>query len=397
MFVWTITSGPGATASALYRNSAGLDLVRYASRGETYLTCKLLITKVLPDYYTGAAPGLSLLETALCLEQASCQALSLKARYEVVLGRPAEAIRDYRAALEGACHGEIRVTERLELGCLLAIANDPDGAVVEWQAARASKYFENYAEQLIAKREWPSAESAARIVTQIEPASPVGYYQLVKICMETGERDKQRDLLRLALARDDSVSGSRCLWQGRLYVLEGEKDRALDAFRCAYRLNPKIGSAHISVGEILLERGNYAEAFKECAEESKLAPDFYWADICQARALTGMGRLPEAVALLRRALARQPRNADLYFALGATLREAGDKLAAVDALVQATRLRGKVWYYHLELASLYEEMGRVDMAVMEYRAVLEGDPSNVEARASLRRLGRPVLPQAQGD
>jgi Flp pilus assembly protein TadD len=95
----------------------------------------------------------------------------------------------------------------------------------------------------------------------------------------------------------------------------------------------------------------------------------------------------EAIAALRRAVYLSPYDHEAHMLLGRTFLRGGRLAEARDSF------KISLWSHdtvdgRLQLASVYEKMGMAMEAAAELRAALRLDPSNVEAKQRLSRVGR---------
>jgi Flp pilus assembly protein TadD len=78
--------------------------------------------------------------------------------------------------------------------------------------------------------------------------------------------------------------------------------------------------------------------------------------------LYGQQKYQEAVAELTLAIAGDPKFADAYLALGHALQKLGRFPEAVDAIRKAIALNGQEPLYHTSLSTVYRDMGRISDA-----------------------------------
>lgn len=106
-----------------------------------------------------------------------------------------------------------------------------------------------------------------------------------------------------------------------------------------------------------------------------------------ARALRAEGRLDEAAASLRRAIALQPSD-DAFFSLGNVLRQAGDTAEAIARYRDALALRPDFADARLNLAAALEGVGDADGALGQLRAALACAPADRGALFNLARTAQ---------
>ena len=110
-------------------------------------------------------------------------------------------------------------------------------------------------------------------------------------------------------------------------------------------------------------------------------------------ALRAQGRLDEAIASYRNALAGEPDFADAHMSLAATLHQQGKLAEAVASYRDALALRPDLVTAHYNLGSALKALGQLDEAVASYRETIALKPDFVAAHYNLanalRDSGRP--------
>jgi tetratricopeptide (TPR) repeat protein len=200
---------------------------------------------------------------------------------------------------------------------------------------------------------------------------------------------------------------------GLAYIEKQEYGAAIAPLKQAVRLDPESIPAHRFLGYALLAQGYATEAIPqlESAHESGAL------GIAQTQA----GKLPEAVANLQAALARQPDDPDLLYYMGRAagllakqsvdtlLTLAPDSARAHQAMAEnyfvlrqmpqaekdylaALRIRPNVPEVHLELGQVYAATAQWPKAEAQFRAETKLQPGNAEAAY---RLGDALLEQGK--
>lgn len=96
-------------------------------------------------------------------------------------------------------------------------------------------------------------------------------------------------------------------------------------------------------------------------------------------------RFPEAAALFRQALDRDPALAHVWVQYGHMLRENEEHMAAEAAYLRAIDLK-PASDPHLHLGHLYKQLGQISRAARSYLAAARADPGNGDALSELHRL-----------
>ncbi len=102
--------------------------------------------------------------------------------------------------------------------------------------------------------------------------------------------------------------------------------------------------------------------------------------LARAAALHRGGRLAEAVAAYRGALADDPDNAGIWHNLGVALAETGEPGAALDAFDRALALRPDYLHAHANRGGALQSLGRHAEAAAAYGEALKRDPALYEIR-----------------
>jgi tetratricopeptide (TPR) repeat protein len=192
---------------------------------------------------------------------------------------------------------------------------------------------------------------------------------------------------------------------GEVFVEKHDYAAAVPPLKHALELNPKVDGAHQLLGYALLAQGYAAEAIphlEKAGDESALGI-----------ALLEAGRLPEAVAVLQKVLAKSPDDPDLLYyygrAAGLLSKDAFDTLesrfpdsarahqmmaedyaalrevpSAEREFNEALRLRPQTAGLHQDLGYLYARAQQWDKAEEQFRLETELQPGNAEA---MYRLG----------
>lgn len=182
--------------------------------------------------------------------------------------------------------------------------------------------------------------------------------------------------------------------QGRAQVaLEAGSD-AVALFECARALNPSDGGVHLGLAAARFAAADAARAIDEL--DALLVQNPGWieghATLARLRAMMG----EQAMNSFGRALAAQPRNADLWQAFVRTLTENENHAAALEVLGRGRAALGDETFLVADEASLLSEMGALENADVIFGRMPEsGDQAAAVSRVRhLLRIGRlaSVLP-----
>jgi tetratricopeptide (TPR) repeat protein len=225
--------------------------------------------------------------------------------------------------------------------------------------------------------------------------------------------------------------------------LAGHVDQAVAEFQKATELDPKLVAAFVDLGGELIEKRDYAAAVPPLKRALELSPNLEGAHRLLGYALLAQGfaaeaiphlekahaeealgvalleadRLPEAVTVLQKALAKNPDDPDVLYnygrACGLLSKQVFDALesrfpdsarahqmmaqdyaalrdvpGAEREFQEALRLRPQTPGLHLQLGELYARAQQWDKAEEQFRLETENQPGSAEA---FYRLGEALL------
>jgi len=156
----------------------------------------------------------------------------------------------------------------------------------------------------------------------------------------------------------------------------------------ANRRSPAAIEPHVYLGNHARTQSNPRQAIGHFKDALELDPDNVVASNNLANAYRDLSQWKTALAIYQNVLEVNPSWSDVRYNAARTFQDAGDLEAARThyLLVDSTS-------YHFDLAlnnlgTLFEESDKPDSAAFYYRTALEHRPTNVDARANLRRLRR---------
>jgi tetratricopeptide (TPR) repeat protein len=156
--------------------------------------------------------------------------------------------------------------------------------------------------------------------------------------------------------------------------------RAESLLRRALAADPGLIEARLRLGRVLTQQGRYEAAVSELAQVVAAPPDRtlgYYAHLFIGDATQALGRLDEAQAAYRTAIELYPHTQSARIGLGAALRAAGDRSAALTAI----------------LPTLTEPAGSRDGTDDPWWNYYDGDAANLTAL--MDRLRAPFRSPAQ--
>jgi tetratricopeptide (TPR) repeat protein len=172
-----------------------------------------------------------------------------------------------------------------------------------------------------------------------------------------------------ALARTEENPGG-----GRVPSAEG-RARAKRLAQAALALAPDSSDAHEAMGDVLNDADD-PEAAEAEYRKALLGDDSARGHIKLAEALRLQGKLPDAVAALRTALARDANSARAHSDLGMVLRSQRNLTEAAAEQKEAIRLDPDYVEAHNELAVALAGQGQLQEAAAEFREMIRIDPDS---------------------
>ncbi len=168
-------------------------------------------------------------------------------------------------------------------------------------------------------------------------------------------------------------------------------EESIQYLRDALDADPQFALAHKNIGFLLAKENNVDEAIFHFSEASRLLPDDIECRMEAARLLDLEGEKDEALSIYREIIEIDENDPRAYRGIGKILSASqleGDKIEAVNALKQATKLGFDDHITMLHAATLYAEMKYVDLAAEAFERAIELKPDSHEAVFSFGNLVR---------
>jgi Flp pilus assembly protein TadD len=148
-------------------------------------------------------------------------------------------------------------------------------------------------------------------------------------------------------------------------------------------LRPGSAPAHSNLGTALKDKGRVDEAIAEHRQAIALDPKYALAHNNLGVALQAKGRLGEAIAEYRQAIALDPRYAPAHNNLGVALQAKGRLGEAIAECQKAIALDPRYAPAHNNLGVALAAKGRLGEAIAEYRKAIDLDPRLAPAHFNL--------------
>jgi tetratricopeptide (TPR) repeat protein len=144
--------------------------------------------------------------------------------------------------------------------------------------------------------------------------------------------------------------------------------------------------AHFNLGAAVASQGRLDEAIAEYRKALAIKPDLVAALNNLGVALAQQHRLDEAVPRLRQAVRIDPAFASAHYNLGMALHDAKDAVGAIAEFQKAVDWKPDYVAAHHQLGALLEEQGKIADAIAHYRKAVEIGSDNADIYSSLAWL-----------
>ncbi len=254
------------------------------------------------------------------------------------------------------------------------------------------------AQVLVEDHALPAAEAVLKDTVSRYEQSPEAHAGLGKLLLDRNEYEQAvRELGRAAQLAPDTPGYSLGLAEALL--LWKHYGPALEFLQA---VSPKFGTLpdfHYKLGLAYYGLYRYPEAQAEFEALTRDRPETDLAWFFLGNTWSAMGKLENAEACFRKAIALNQRNASYYSALGQSLRKSEqDRVAeAIEALRQALKLDPSDSQSRMELALCLERSRRLEEAQTLLQQVVRERPDFKEAHVALARVYYKRHQTADGD
>ncbi len=287
----------------------------------------------------------------------SIEALSNLGAVYARLGRHAEAVEQYKRALELDSHN---MAIRFNLGLAYYKSAQLPEAAAELARVVAAQPENKNATLLLADCYLRMGENK-KVMKLLSPLhTSYGTDRVFLYLLGTAlirERRPEGQALVDKILRDGE-SAEAHLMLGTTELMAGDDADALKEFTRAIGLNPKLPSAHSSYGRALLDTGNRDQAMEAFRHELELNPNDFDSNLYLGVVLKQEQKFDQALGYLRRALQIRPRAPDVRYQIGSLCVSTGNLTEAQQILEELVKEAPEFEEAHVSLATVYYRLKR---------------------------------------
>lgn len=239
------------------------------------------------------------------------------------------------------------------------------------------------AEIAMARGENADAVQAAEEVLKSDPTNLAAHLLRSNGLMRIGEMQKARDEVTATLKLYPK-SNDAAFQLGELDFREKRYREAETTFQTLMQANDARGLS--GVLEAKIAQGQWDQAIQFTQDLLKKAPDRRDFQAALANTYFRAAKFNESAVQYQKLIDKGPASADLYVRLGEAKANGNDSAGAVEAFKKARELAPTSYLPVLELALLYNRVGRDEEARKTYEEVIKLQPDNVEALNNLAYL-----------
>ena len=262
---------------------------------------------------------------------------------------------------------------------LLALMSGCGGA-----EARKDRYLAK-GQELMAEGSYEKARLEFRNALQIDPKDARARLSAGEAAERLGDIREAATMYQGVLANDEKNVTARARL-GRLYVIAGLPDKALELVEPGFATAPKDAELLATRAAARLQKGDLAGARQDAEQAVAIAPKDENAVAVLAALMRGQGQSEQAIALLQKSVMALPKSVDLRLVLAQLLFDAGQAPAAEKQLQDVIRLQPDTLAHRLRLAQLHLVSKDVAGAEAVMREAAANAPDNVDAQLALLSL-----------
>ncbi|WP_257454246.1 tetratricopeptide repeat protein [Archangium lipolyticum] len=227
----------------------------------------------------------------------------------------------------------------------------------------------------LAKGNLKEAEANLLLALKGEPSNPETNYYMAQVRAKAGEYTQALENMRIAVERAPAPKRAEYRFvYGTLFRDAKQPLDAIDQWKQAVALDPKMANAHEAIGQAHLERGEFDPAIAAFQTALKTDPKLTRVYASIGDAHFNATRWREATRAYEQALKVDPNLISAYYKLGRAWSELNQYSKAIEWLTKATAAtpdNGEAWH---DLGYAYKEKGKKKEAVKAFQEYLTRKP-----------------------
>lgn len=173
---------------------------------------------------------------------------------------------------------------------------------------------------------------------------------------------------------------------GRAYSNNQQLKKAIDVYEKALTLGAESATIQVALCDAYIDMEKYDKALPHCDRALTLKPSYSSALTSKGRALAGLGRNAEAIAVLKDAIEEDPAATYAHEQLGFIYMDLGRYEDAAKAFEFMASIASRYAPSFVNLAWAYETLGRNDEAELNYKKAIAIDKQFDNAYIRLAQL-----------
>ncbi len=167
---------------------------------------------------------------------------------------------------------------------------------------------------------------------------------------------------------------------------KGEVDAAIAASQRAIAVDPRFVNGFVGLAAAYEAKGELDKAAQLYRQALQMLPDYEEVHNSLGIVYLKQGKIQDAVAAFNESLRLNPNNVNTLVNRASVKASNGDYAAAVTDYKRAMSIGGKNPDIFFNLALTYANSGQIDQAIASFEELLNLNPNDAEAKASLEEL-----------
>lgn len=274
-------------------------------------------------------------------------------------------------------------------GQLALEQGERERAIEHWRRAGAGRYLTLQARSILDAGRLDEAQAAIELALAVDAHQADTWLVLGDLHCAQGKWEQAADdyWRAIELAPDLALA---YLGLARAYREQGKTAQALAVLEEGVRRAPRQVSLYNTAAEILRQAGHPDHALAWCERGQRAVPEHWILYFCSGITYRQLGEMEPAIGQFYQAVEYGADRCGMQYWIGISYRDLGQFEAAVMTLEGAKCGNANIPWVYIEQARTYEQMGRPDLALAEYQAVLDLFPASEwavqAAREGIRRL-----------